>query len=118
MMLELVFIKNTFMTHSVQQEILLMINSSLSKRSFCEINSSEKCKQFSNLEKLEDACWNGMLNEFLPGLIEKVEGKTLFLWDIHNAKNFLHIDLCDHPNSIEKVFSIDPYIFLDEIQYN
>lgn len=106
------------MKNSVQQEILLMVNSSLSKRSFCEINNSEAGKQFSNLEKLENACWNGMLKEFLPGLIEKVEGKTIFLWEIHNAKNFLHIDLCDYPNSIEKVFSIDPYIFIDQLQYN
>jgi hypothetical protein len=106
------------MKNSVQQEILLMTNSSLSKRSFCEINSSETGKQLSNVEKLENACWNGMLKEFLPGLIEKAEGKTLFLWEIQNAKNFLHIDLCDHPNSIDKNFSIDPYIFIDHLQYN
>lgn len=95
-----------------------MINSSLSKRSFCEINNFEKGNQFSNLEKLEEACWNGMLDEFLPGLIEKAAGKTLFLWEIQNAKSFLHIDLCDHPNSIEKIFSIDPYIFINQLQYN
>jgi hypothetical protein len=112
------FIKKLFMKNSVQQEILLMTNSSLSKRSFCEINSSETGKQLSNVEKLENACWNGMLTEFLPGLVEKAEGKTLFLWEIQNAKNFLHIDLCDRPNSIDKNFSIDPYLFIDHLLYN
>lgn len=106
------------MKNSVQQEILLMTNSSLSKRSFCEKNSTEASKRFSNMERLENACWNGMLEELLPGLILTVEGKTLFLWEIQNANNFLHIDLCDGPNSTNKELSIDPYLFLDHLRYN
>jgi len=106
------------MKNSVQQEILLMVNSSLSKRNFSEKSNSEASKQFSNVERLENACWNGMLEEFLPGLIEKVDGKTLFLWEIQNAKSFLHIDLCDQPNAIEREFSIDPNYFLNHLFYN
>jgi hypothetical protein len=106
------------MKNSVQQEILLMTNSSLSKRNLCERNNSESNRQFSNVERLENACWNGMLEEFLPGLIVKAEGKTLLLWEIHNASSFLHIHLCDSPNPISREFSIDPYIFLNDLNHN
>ena len=95
-----------------------MTNSSLSKRSFCEKNSTEASKRFSNVERLESACWNGMLEEFLPGLLLTVEGKTLFLWEIQNAKSFLHVDLCDQPNFINREYSIDPYYFLGHLHYN
>jgi hypothetical protein len=106
------------MKNSIQQEILLMTNSSLSKRNLCERNSSESGKSFSNVERLEHACWNGMLDEFLPGLVMHFEGKTLFMWEIQTAKSFLHIDLCDQIPSSDKEYSIDPYIFLNHLNYN
>jgi len=105
------------MKNTVQQEILLMTNSSLSKSNLCEKNSSES-RLFSNVDRLEQACWNGMLEDFLPGLIVRVEGKTLFLWEIQSAKSFLHIDLCDQPNFSNREHSIDPYIFLNHLNYN
>jgi hypothetical protein len=111
-------IKKLFMEKTIQQEILLMTNSSLSKRSLCERNNSENSKSFSNTERLEQACWNGMLDDFLPGLIMKAEGKTLFLWEVQTAKSFLHIVLCDQPQFLNKEHSIDPYIFLNHLNYN
>jgi hypothetical protein len=106
------------MEKSVQQEILLMTNSSLSKRNLCERESSDSKGHFSDVDRLQQACWNGMLDEFLPGVVERVEGKTMFLWEIQSGKSFLHIDLCDRPDYINKESSIDPYIFLSYIQYN
>jgi hypothetical protein len=112
-----VHFKTFFMENTVQQEILLMTNSSLSKRSLCDKNNSEG-KLFSTTEQLEQACWNGMLDEFLPGLVLTIKGKTLFLWEVQNANNFLHIDLCDQIPSLNKDSSIDPYIFLNHLHYN
>ena len=106
------------MENTIQQEILLMTNSTLSKRNFCEKNNSETNSSFTNIENLEKACWNGLLEEFLPGLLIKVEGKSLLLWEVHNGKNFLHIDLCDQPDFPNKEFSIDPYLFLNHLNYN
>jgi len=106
------------MENTVQQEILLMTNSTLSKRNFCEKDSSEANSSFTNIEKLERACWNGLLEDFLPGLLIKVDGKSLLLWEVHNAKSFLHIDLCDQPDFPNKEFSIDPYIFLNHLNLN
>lgn len=95
-----------------------MTNSSLSKRNLCEKNSSETGKPFSAIEKLEQACWNGMLDEFLPGLLLHVEGKTLFMWQIQRCNNFLHVDYCEQPKPFNKEHSIDPYLFLDHLYYN
>lgn len=95
-----------------------MTNSSLSNRNLCERNSNESAKHFSNVERLEQACWNGMLDEFLPGLVIHLEGKTLFMWEIQTAKSFLHIDLCDQIPSADKESSIDPYIFLNHLMLN
>ena len=106
------------MPNSVQQEILLMTHSSLSKRKFCEKNNADNNSSFTNIEQLQQACWNGMLEDFLPGLLVKSEGKSLLLWEIQNANSFLHIDLCDQPGFPIKRFSIDPYIFLDQLYYN
>ena len=106
------------MKNTMQQEILLMTNSSLSKRNLCEKNSSESANHFSNVERLEQACWNGMLDDFLPGLVIKAEGKTLFLWEIQAANSFLHIDLCDELAFPNKEFSVDPYFFLNHLYYN
>lgn len=106
------------MKNTVQQEILLMTNSSLSNRNLCEKNSTESGKHFSNVERLEQACWNGMLDEFLPGLVMHLEGRTLFMWEIQTAKSFLHIDLCDQVPSSNKEHSVDPYIFLSHLNFN
>ena len=100
-------------TKSTQQEILLMTNTSFSQRQLCEKDIPESNKYFSRTEQLEDACWNGLLDEMLPGIIEKSSsGKRLHLRQIRPAKSFLEIELCEYPLQIEQEFSIDPYAFL------
>lgn len=106
------------MEKTIQQEILLMTNSSLVRTNLCDKNSFETNRIFSNVERLEQACWNGLLEDFLPGLLVKVEGRTLFLWEIQNANSFLHINLCDQPAFLNRENSIDPYIFLNHLHYN
>ena len=106
------------MEKTIQQEILLMTNSSLAKTNLCENKHFDADRPFSNVERLVQACWNGLLEDFLPGLLVKVEGKTLFLWEIQNAKTFLHINLCDRPVFMNRENSIDPYIFLNHLSYN
>jgi hypothetical protein len=118
MILVLCSFKTFFMKKAIHQEILLMVNSSLSKRSLCERNNPENNKPLSNVERLEQACWNGMLDDFLPELVMHFGGRTLFMWEIQTAKNFLHIDLCDQVTSSNKELSIDPYIFLNHLSYN
>jgi hypothetical protein len=106
------------MENKVQQEILLMTNSSLSQISFSAKNGAEE-KSLSRIEQLEEACWNGLLDQFLPGTLERTEsGKKLYLWQIQSAKTFLHLDLCDRPEFSNGQCSIDPYLFLSHIICN
>jgi hypothetical protein len=106
-------------SNTVQQEILLLVNSSLSKRNFCEKDTYQACRYLTTIEKLEEACWSGLLEEFMPGLLETTEqGKKLFLWQIQRTRQFLHIDLCEKPVFEGKEYSIDPYFFLCYCNYN
>ena len=98
-------------TKSLQQEILLLTGTKFSAREWAEKKDGEK-NQLSSIEKLEDACWNGLLYEMLPGIIEKTEnGKQLTLWNIHQCKSFLGIEMSDSSFVIKHESSIDPYLF-------
>jgi hypothetical protein len=99
----------------VQQEILLMTGTKFSEREWAEKLVEDKNK-LSATEKLEDACWNGLLDEMLPELAQKTsEGKKLFLWHIRHCKSFLEIELSESSPVIEREFSIDPYFFVPGI---
>jgi hypothetical protein len=103
---------------STQQEILLITGTKFSEREWAEKIVEDKNK-LSAIEKLEDACWNGLLDEMLPELIQKTEdGKKLFLWNVRNCKSFLEIELSDSSPVIERENSIDPYLFVSEIPLN
>lgn len=99
---------------STQQEILLMTGTKFSEREWAEKLVEDKNK-LSSSEKLVDACWNGLLGEMLPELVEKTaDGKTLFLWNVRHCKSFLEIELSESSPVIEREFSIDPYLFVSE----
>ena len=95
-----------------------MTGSRFSAREWAEKNVEDKNK-FSATEHLEDACWNGLLYEMLPELVQKTtEGKNLFLWHIRHCRSFLGIELSESSPSIEQEFSIDPYFFVPSQNMN
>ena len=99
-------------TQSIQQEILLITGTKFSSREWAEKNVEDKNKLSAD-EHLEDACWNGLLDEMLPELVQKTaEGKKLFLWHIRHCRSFLGIELSEFSPSIQPEFSIDPYFFV------
>lgn len=100
---------------TTQQEILLLKGTKFSEKEWAEKIVEDKNK-LSASEKLEDACWNGLLGEMLPELVQKSEdGKDLFLWHIRHCNSFLEIELSDSSPVIEREFSIDPYLFVPAI---
>ena len=102
----------------IQQEILLPATTSFSNREWCN-KRSEKFNDLSPMEQLEEACWNGLLDESLPEIIEKsMEGKKLCLWHIRHGSSFLQIELCEFPQTIEKKHSIDAGLFLQIALFN
>ena len=103
-------------THTIQQEILLFTNTTFSQRQWCQKDNTGKNSYFTNREQLEDACWNGLLHEMLPEIIEP--GHNLFLWQIRMGSSFLELELSEYPIETDSAFSIDPYIFEKELGYN
>ncbi len=102
-------------TKFTQQEILLITGTKFSEREWAEKIVEDKNK-LTGADKLEDACWNGLLDEMLPELVEKTaDGKKLFLWHIRHGRSFLEIELSESPPIIEREFSIDPYFFVPAI---
>jgi len=105
-------------TKNVNQEILLMTTSTFASREWCE-KDAYGSKGLSAGEQLEEACWNGLLDELLPGIIEKsASGKKLLLWQIIPCRSFLEIELCESPVQMDDALSINPYDFLRTLSYN
>lgn len=100
-----------------QQEVLLITGTNFSSRQWCEKDVNPN--HFTENEKLEDACWNGILWETLPEIFgEHVNAKMLSLWQIRRAASGLQLELGEFPSTMEKHFSIDPYSFLETQSYN
>jgi hypothetical protein len=105
-------------TKSILQEILLLTGTKFSEREWAEKLVEDKNK-LSAIEKLEDACWNGLLDEMLPEVVKKsIDGKKLFMWNVRQCKSFLEIELSDSSPVIERENSIDPYLFVSTIPLN
>ena len=99
-------------TNSTQQEILLMTGTSFSSRQWCEKPDPVQ-NHFTDKEQLQNACWNGLLQEMLPEICKPATGnKNLYLWQITEANSFIELELGEVPGEIEKYRSINPYSFL------
>ena len=99
---------------TTRHEILMFTGTSLSKRELCEKNgNSEIDAGISPAEKLEKACWAGLLFELLPELADITPDKSkTYIWNIMRGEHFLHISLGPYPAAEEKDTSLDPYFFL------
>src|SRR5215213_1577693 len=103
-------------SNTTQQELLLVTSCSLFKREWCNLNEQKSNYRYSHVEQLEEACWNGRLEDMLPEVVEKTSaGKRLFLWHIRHGNNFMQIELSEFPASLESEFSIDAHCFLDKM---
>jgi hypothetical protein len=105
-------------TNSLQQEIILLTNSSLVRRQLFENDASERKQNLPDTEQLAVACWNGWLDEMLPEIIDRTDtGKGLYLWEIMQGKSFINLELCEFPQVIDVQFSINPYAVLATVCY-
>lgn len=100
-------------TKSTQQEILLVTGTSFSARQWCKNDETAKSENFSEKEKLEEACWNGLLQEMLPEICKQEPGtEKLYLWQVRQVSSFLELELASFPEDKDPYFSIDPYSFI------
>jgi hypothetical protein len=102
----------------IQQEVLVSTRTTLAKKVLFETNESDK--NATPVEKFEEACWNGLLNEMFSELMPNNSSQSakIFIWGIYSGKSYLLIDLADAPGAIESVLSIDPRLFLPEVNLN
>ena len=100
----------------VRQEVLIFTNTTLSQKALCRKNSSGK--NSPAMEELEEAFWDGLLNELVPEIMPSTLHPKMVIWGVHAGKFYLLIDLADSPGITESIFSIDPHLFSSEINMN
>lgn len=106
--------------NKIQQEILLVTTSTFSKRQWCKQQDNIASDRHQDpVDQLEEACWNGLLNEMLPEVLEKGGSSgRLYLWYIRQSASVLLIELSEQPPQLNESFSIDPSLFLPTMEYN
>ena len=101
------------MSKTIQQEILLITGTSFSSRQCLQKIDGDCQKYLTEVEQLQEACWNGQLPQMLPEICETFTGdNTLYLWEIKENKSSVEIILGQFPEQMEREYSIDPYSFL------
>jgi hypothetical protein len=104
---------------SLQQEILLMTGTTFTAGELCQKDDSHRDRPRFENERLEEACWNGLLQTRLPEIFLQADGGgNLCLWQIKEATSFLVLDLGEIPAAVDSHFSIVPYSFLSTQTYN
>ena len=102
----------------IKQEILL-VTFSFTTKQLCEKNTPDNRRSLSPAEQLEEACWNGLLDELLGDIIQKCDsGKRLSLWQIYVGKYLLELELCDYPQPNDRYLSINTWLFIDTLIFN
>jgi hypothetical protein len=101
------------MKTTIQQEVLLITGTSFSSRQCWQQNEVDNQKYTPEAEQLQEACWNGLLNDMLPEICSQDLGnRKIYLWRIRENRSGIEIEMGEFPEEIEKDFSIDPYSFL------
>ena len=103
---------------SIQVELLLVAGTSLTMLDLCE-KESAKIGDLSVEEQLEQACWNGLLNELVPEFILlPMAERKYFISQIRQGESLLQIQLSDSVIEMAAQSSIDPYLFLSSVRNN
>jgi hypothetical protein len=106
-------------TNYTQQEVLLMTGTTFLSGHLCGNTDSAEQKQLTEKERLEEACWNGLLQSVLPEICSPAaDGGILYLWQVREGSSFLELELCEVPAVLDKYLSIDPYFFLEIQSFN
>ena len=103
-----------------QEEILIATDSSFFRQELYEHNLSANNKQPGSptVDKLEEACWNGMLRGWLPWIDQNTDNGKLFIWKISVANAFLCGELSESPSEVRGAHSLNPYLFFSSINNN
>lgn len=98
------------------QEILLFTDTAFAAKEWALKNGKEN--KLTQKQKLEDACWSGMIPEILPEISEVAYDRKLILWQVNAANSFLDLRFSYQPEVVESETSINPYMFLETMIEN
>jgi hypothetical protein len=103
---------------SIQIEVLLVAGTSFTMPDLYE-KEFAKNGDLSVVEQLEQACWNGLLNELVPTFILlPMDERKYFIWQIRQGASLLQIQLSDSVIEMAAQSSIDPNLFLSPVLNN
>jgi hypothetical protein len=103
----------------VQIEVLLMTGTHFLAENWIKKDDNPAGRQLSEVEQLQEACWNGLLEMMLPEvLIKPSNDGILYLWDVKEAESFLELVLSEIPLPIDRRLSITPHSFFSFQDYN
>jgi hypothetical protein len=103
----------------VQVEVLLITGTSFLAENWIKKDDNPADRHLSEIEQLQEACWNGLLETMLPEVwIKPANDGILYLWDIKEAQSFLELELSEVPLPIDRRLSITPHSFLSYQGYN
>ena len=105
-------------TAAFQKEILLVANAGFFQQHWIKTNESRSDKQFTQREKLVDACWNGLAPELLPECFNATADKCLRLWEARYTGAFICLHFWDGKQLADREFALNPYIFMEAQEYN
>lgn len=88
----------------VHQEVLIFTNTTLLQGALCRKNSSKN----SAIEELEEAIWDGLLNELVPEIKPSTPDIKMVIRGVYAGEFYLLIDLADSPEPTAPIYSIDP----------
>jgi hypothetical protein len=80
----------------VQVEVLLVTGTTFLAGNLIKKDHSDASRPASDIEQLQEACWNGLLETMLPEVwIKPPNDGILYLWDIKEARHFLELVLSE-----------------------
>jgi hypothetical protein len=105
---------------NINQEILLFTGTSFTRQQFSNINTTgHRSPEYSLIEELERASWEGILCELIPELPSNpFPCSKLFVWNILTAEHFLLVNKGIYPQAVATETSVDPHLFLPGIHLN
>ncbi len=102
-----------------QVEVLLMTGTHFLAGNWIPKNDDPANRCLSDMEKLQDACWNGLLETMLPEVwIKPANDGILYLWDIKEGEACLELMLGEVPLPVDPRLSISPQSFMGFLPNN
>jgi hypothetical protein len=104
---------------TILQEMLLFTDTSFAKKELCERHDKGAHEANCSVgDQLEKACWSGLLFDMFPEMFEHGHRKTMCVWRVSQAEQFIHVELGSSATSPQVETSIDPYFFLPLVVYH